>query len=424
MNLKYFIIRGKNKYHSLYVRFWDSKRLDQKAKTGISVLYDDWSEKKQQIKIRVANNNADYLNSQLRELESFIVNKYNYDNTINQVNSKKWLKESVAQFFGRVNDVEEYKVYFVPWVTKFVEEAPNRLHNGKPIKLRSVKNYKTALNKLRDFEVYQKKRYRFEDVDLNFHQNFVNYCRNIEKLNNNSIGNIISRIKTFCREIEFDGYTINPQYKSKKFNAPKNETFDTYLNEEEIDKIFNHDFSDSERLDNTRDLFVIGLRTGLRVSDFLRIKKENILGSVINITTLKTEQNLTIPIHPQLQQTLDKRNGNFPSVISDQKFNKYIKEVCKKVGIDALTYGSGIKEGEKKKVLDVFPKHELITSHCCRRSFSSNLFASGIDISVIMKATGHKTEAQFIKYIKLSQDEHVKKLRDYWDNQKIKKVKS
>ncbi|MDO7173451.1 tyrosine-type recombinase/integrase [Mariniflexile sp. AS56] len=420
MNLKYFIVKGKKKYLSIYVRFWDSKRIDQKTRTGISVLYSDWSESKQRLKIKATTTNVDYINNKLNNLEVFVIDKYNKDYSNKKHISSTWLKDCVTNFFGRVEGDEEHKAYLVPWVKKFVKEAPDRLHKGKQIKARSVKNYTTTLNKLISFEEHQKRKYRFEDIDLNFHQEFIHYCRDIEKLNNNSIGNIISRIKTFCREIEFDGYAINPQYKSSNFSAPKNETFDTYLNEEEINKIFNHDFSKSERLDNVRDLFIIGLRTGLRVSDFLRIKKENILGNVINITTLKTEQNLTIPIHPQFQKILDKRQGGFPQSISDQKFNKYIKEVCKEAGIDTPTYGSGVKEGEKKKTLDIFPKHELITSHCCRRSFATNLFLAGFDNATIMAATGHKSTKQFIQYVKASNEEHIKKLSEYWEKQNKK----
>tara|TARA_R110002050_G_scaffold157464_2_gene286098 strand:+ start:11401 stop:12669 length:1269 start_codon:yes stop_codon:yes gene_type:complete len=421
LNVKYFIVKGKKKYLSVYVRFWDSKRIDQKTRTGISVIYDDWSAAKQQIKVKASrDNNADFFNDKLRKLEDFVVIKYNFDNTSKKDITKTWLKDTVSDFFGRVDENEEYKAYLVPWVERFIKVAPNRLYRGKKIESRSVKNYKSALNKLIDFEAQTKKRYRFEDIDLVFHQEFVTYCKDVAKLNNNSIGNIINRIKTFCREIEMDGYSVNPQYKSSNFNAPKNETYDTYLNDDEINKIFKHDFSESERLDNVRDLFVIGLRTGLRISDFLRIKKENILGNVINITTQKTQQNLTIPIHPQFQKILNKRNGNFPKSLSDQKFNKYIKEVCSEAEIDNQIFGSKRNPETNRKEAKIYAKHELISSHCCRRSFASNLFAAGIDTSVIMKATGHKTESQFIKYIKLSQDEHIKKLSEYWDKQSKK----
>lgn len=419
MNLKYFVVKGKKKFLSIYVRFWDSKRIDQKARTGISVVYEDWSEKKQRIKVKpTADNNADLLNSKLRKLEDFIIAQYNLDYSSKKTISKSWLKDTVSDFFGRVEDGDEYKAFLVPWVEKFIKEAPNRLYRGKKIKPRSIKNYEAALKKLQAFEKSEGKKYRFEDVDLVFHQKFVGYCREKEKLNDNSIGNIINRIKTFCREIEFEGYTINPQYKSSNFNAPKNETFDTYLNEAEIEEIYKKDFSDNERLDNARDLLIIGLRTGLRVSDFMRISPGNVVnGNVINITTTKTNQNLTIPIHPQFQKILDKRNGSFPNRISDQKFNKYVKEVCEKSGIKTQTYGSVMNPETKRKETKLYPKHKLISSHCCRRSFATNLYAAGIDTSVIMKATGHKTESQFIKYIKLSNEEDIERISEYWENQ-------
>lgn len=415
MTINYFIIKGKSKYCSIYVRFLDSKRIDQKTKTGISVKYNDWSKSKQRLKLKATSKNIDFINNQLNSLEDYLFDKYQLDYNSNNYITKNWLKDSVDSFFNRVEEDELFKVYFTDWIKKFNDEAHKRLHNGKPIKERSILNYKSTYNKLISFEKHQGKKYRFEDIDLNFHRDFIHYCQTIEKLNNNSIGNLISRIKTFCRNIEIEGYPINQLYKHNNFYRPKNETFEIYLTESEIDTIFNHDFSDSEMLDNARDLFIIGLRTGLRVSDFLRITKENIIGNVINITTQKTNQNLTIPIHPQFQKVLDKRNGKFPRKISEQKFNKYIKKVSEKAGINEKSYGTKFNEKSKKRELGLYPKHELVTSHTCRRSFATNLFLAGkFDNNIIMKATGHKSEKQFLTYIKATKDEHVRKLSDYW----------
>ncbi len=111
---------------------------------------------------------------------------------------------------------------------------------------------------------------------MKFYRDFVNYCRDVEKLNNNSIGAIISKIKLWCKNIELDGLPVNPLYKHSEFTAMTNQTKDVYLNDIEINKIFNHNFSDTEYLDNARDLFIIGLRTGLRVSDFMRLSETNI----------------------------------------------------------------------------------------------------------------------------------------------------
>ncbi|HRZ32594.1 MAG TPA: tyrosine-type recombinase/integrase [Flavobacterium sp.] len=418
MNLKFFIVEGKKKYTSIHVRFWDSKRIDQKTKTGITVSADDWSSSKQRLKPKATTTNRDFLNHQLEQVERYVIDKYNLDYNSKKFISEKWLKETIENFFGRVTEDNNYKIYFVDWVELFVKEAPKRMYNGKPIAERTIKNYTTTLNKLKAFEKVQNHKYRFEDIDLNFHRDFIHYSSTVEKLNNNSIGSLITRIKTFCSNIELDGYSINPKYKHRDFKAPSNETKDIYLNEEEINKIAKHDFSDKESLDNARDLFIIGLRTGLRVSDFLRIGKENVIDNIINITTQKTNQNLYIPIHPQFQEVLNKRNGEFPREISDQKFNLYIKTACEEVGLKEMVFGAKINPETNRKEFKIYPKHELVTSHICRRSFATNLFLAGFDNSTIMKATGHQSEAQFLKYIKASQTEHLQKISAYWENNK------
>lgn len=36
----------------------------------------------------------------------------------------------------------------------------------------------------------------------------------------------------------------------------------------------------------------------------------------------------------------------------------------------------------------------------------------------IMAITGHKTETQFLKYIKITPKENAEKLKEYWENNK------
>lgn len=70
--------------------------------------------------------------------------------------------------------------------------------------------------------------------------------------------------------------------------------------------------------------------------------------------------------------------------------------------------------------------YKLVSSHICRRSFASNLYGE-LPNMVIMAITGHQTEAQFLKYIKITPKENAKTLQDYWLKQnkknKLKQVK-
>ena len=135
----------------------------------------------------------------------------------------------------------------------------------------------------------------------------------------------------------------------------------------------------------------------------------------IEIETQKTGQTVVIPMHPQVKEILEKRNG-FPESISDQKFNLYIKEVCEEAKLNGMTEGSKINPKTNRKEKGIYPKHELVTSHICRRSFASNLYGKLPNL-VIMGITGHQTEAQFLKYIKITPKENAKKLQEFWQKQ-------
>ena len=53
----------------------------------------------------------------------------------------------------------------------------------------------------------------------------------------------------------------------------------------------------------------------------------------------------------------------------------------------------------------------MITSHTARRSFATNAYLADIPAISIMKITGHKTEAAFMKYIKISEEENAIQLQ-------------
>ena len=73
------------------------------------------------------------------------------------------------------------------------------------------------------------------------------------------------------------------------------------------------------------------------------------------------------------------------------------------------------KEIIYRKKTGIYKKHELVCSYICGRSFATNLHGK-IDTLTIMKITGHKTEAQFLSYIKITPKEYAEKLKAHWIN--------
>ena len=130
---------------------------------------------------------------------------------------------------------------------------------------------------------------------------------------------------------------------------------------------------------------------------------------------------VTINANAKINLTLDilgKRNGEFPRAISDQKYNDYIKIVCREAKITQKVNGSVISETEPesgiyRKETGVFEKCDLVTSHIGRRSFATNNYGT-IPTSFLIYVTGHSTEAMFLNYIGKSNKDIAMELTNYF----------
>jgi integrase len=197
-----------------------------------------------------------------------------------------------------------------------------------------------------------------------------------------------------------------------------------YLNDAEIEQIANLDLTDSKKtvqitrgkivenvsyltLDKTRDLALIGFYSGLRFSDFSKLELKNIDKDFIKAKQLKTGKYVVIPIMKKLRPILEKYKDGLPT-LSNQRFNDYIKLVAELAG---LTENRTIKNTKGNIESETTaPLYTLISSHCCRRSYATNLFNAGYSPMLIMSATGHKTETSFLKYIRATNEDKAKLL--------------
>lgn len=276
---------------------------------------------------------------------------------------------------------------------------------------RAASTHKTYKQLYRDLEEYEKEKNRklsFNRIDIDFYNSYINFMQK-KGYSPNTIGTRIKILKTFMNEAYERGLHTNLDYKKRAFSKPKEETKAVYLNEKELDKLYKYDLSKDARLDNVRDWFLIASYTGLRFSDFSRLTRKNIHKENIEILTQKTLTSVVIPLHTYVKAILEKYEYNLPKVISNQKFNKYIKEVCQAAKID-----DDILVNETKGVLRTSKtekKADLVSAHTARRSFATNAFLAGVPPIQIMKITGHKTEKAFMTYIRISESENAKKLQ-------------
>lgn len=287
----------------------------------------------------------------------------------------------------------------VNYVKKYIERV-------KALRKEStIKQFNCSLGKLEEYEKVKKVKLTFDDIDHAFYNQLLTYGMKTLNLSTNSLGNIVKNLKTWMNAAQEDGLHTNMVFASRSFKKPAEEADTVYLCEDELKKIRNT-IMPNRHLDNVRDLFLLACYTGVRCQDYTQLTDDHLInnGTMFKVRAEKTDEYVVIPLHPEAKRVLDKYNGK-PRMISNQKFNEYIKDVCKIAKIVVPETKTRTVGG--KKVSTTKPKCEWVSSHCARRSFATNAYKAGIPILAIMAITGHKTEKVFLKYVRITKEEHA-----------------
>jgi len=157
----------------------------------------------------------------------------------------------------------------------------------------------------------------------------------------------------------------------------------------------------TKSLEKVKDLALLQLFTGVRYSDAVKINKANIINHQLHITATKTHQNIYIPLHQALIQLFEKYDYDFsPLKISNQKYNKYLKNLVKLAGVKSKAEHVEFNDGVHVTIQKF--KHELVGSHTFRRTFITNAIIKGIPLHVIQSITGHTTLDHLSEYVNIA----------------------
>lgn len=419
-----FFIKGNNDPSTIYVRLIQGRKIDIKKSTSLLINPKYWNNNKGEIRQIAEFENKLNLKNDLNNLSSHILNAFNTTYANGDFINSDWLNDVIKSFFNQSDDVDFS--FFVDYAEYFHKNLKNKVQkNGVTgVSIATEKKYRTIINKIKDFEKYQKKRLKIIDVGLKFHKDFIHFLHDVQNLNYNSTGKYLTFVKTICLDAKKYGLKINPDIEKGEFRPTKEKVSFITLSDNEIQRIFDCDLKLKPYLDNARNWLIIGVWTGARVSDLLNFTKKNVSNGFIEYTSKKTNQKIILPLHPQVKEILNRLNGDFPKNISDQKFNDYIKLVCEIAGINEIIQGSKqleIKKNVWRKTKGEFKKFELVSTHICRRSFATNHYGK-LPTPVIMAVTGHTTEAQFLRYVGKTAKDNADVLNDFWQVQE--KLKS
>ena len=270
-----------------------------------------------------------------------------------------------------------------------------------------------------------KKTIKFEDLTESWFTAFVVYLRDNKKLRtprkkkgeredydhedvtglrNSTIEKKLGYFRWFLNWATEKGYNTKRDYKSFRPTLKQTQRKVIYLTKEEIARVRAVELSGNNAyMDPVRDVFIFCCFSGLRHSDANNLRRSDIKGDHIEITTVKTADSISIELNDITKAILEKYkdvpfkdNKALPN-LTNQAMNRDIKELCKLAGINEEIRITTYKGSTRMDT--IYQKWEKVGTHTGRRTFIVNALSLGIPPSVVMKWTGHSDYKAMKPYI-------------------------
>ena len=409
MNIKYhaqFLLDREKDNPTAKLRYrikWDGNIVA--FNLGYRVEVQKWSTETQRCKANTTHGNkkvsASVINRKIQLFESACektFQKYEIDDLIpNQDQFREWFNVEI----GRTpkEELKSEKNFFEIYDMFVNEESINSQWN-----FRTLQKMKTQKKVLEEFN---------HDISFEkFNEQYLsNYQRYLEGKNhkNSTISKELAALKWFLKWAMKKGYTKSGEFEKFKPKIKNVQKKIIFLNKSELKRFTEYEIpTDKSYLEKIRDVFLFQCFTGLRYSDVFNLKRSDVKDGYLEITTLKTADNLIIELNSYSRKLLNKyidvefeHNKALP-VISNQKMNDYLKELAELAEIDELVTQTYFKGNER--IEEVLPKYSLMSTHAGRRTFVCNALSLGIPPQVVMKWTGHSDYSAMKPYIDIADE--------------------
>ena len=248
-------------------------------------------------------------------------------------------------------------------------------------------------------------RFGWDDIDTAFHFRLIlkmqaaGFALNYQWRTTSQLKALMSEARRLKLHTNME-YTL--------FQAKREDTDAVYLTKEEVELLWNYQ-PKGELKRKARDLFMIGIYTAARFSDYSRLSMDMIQDGVIRFHQEKTRGVVMVPASTRVIEIL-KRNGGRAPALAQQHLNEHIKLVCKDLGINTPIEVS--KTIGASRELMTKEKWQMVSSHTARRTGATLLYMTGVPLKQVMLITGHKDEKAIRRYLRLTNEENAALLKD------------
>ncbi len=416
-------VKNRNGKAQIYFSIMDCMLSDTKLRTiiysGITITENEWDKKLKRVNRK--NNNAFFLNKDIREKESFLEellyqNRGKLGFTPDQL-KEQFKNEFSKDFFDKTATQSErkrntpnrktnksVKNEFIKMADQYIQQLANSGH----YKDSTLISKRKSLNLFKEIFDYYKIEVSIDDLTLEHWDKIQDYCTNIKKLENSTINGHRKEIRAWMNHfIKYEITSNTFHNKISKLKAPDKKF--AVLTSEEIEDI-KYLKIDDEETERYRKIMLFHLATGLRVEDLRTLRKENfdLSKKIIHLYLEKNNSHVTIPLPDYIVdycKSGDIQFRRFPA----QTYNIMIKKICKMAGIESKF--EHVKYIGAKKIRTYPPKYEELSSHSLRRTMITQNLLKGVPAELLMKITGHTDMKSFKKYLQFTETDALKALK-------------
>lgn len=278
------------------------------------------------------------------------------------------------------------------------------------------KKHKTMMNLLKEY----KPNLYFEDVTEAFIANYLNWLIEEKEHINSYVFKTWKDIKWFLNWATRRGYNKNLDFQKYQIKlkgiSMSNKANIFALSAEEFLHLYNMEDL-LPYLDRVRDVFCFCCTTGLRYSDVRNLKWSNVKDGYIEFVTIKTDDPLTIPLNKFSKAIIEKYeqykgvDEHVLPVISNQKYNKYLKTLGKLAGFEDEQTKVYYRGAERLET--TYKRADLLTSHVARKTFVTLGLFWEIPAEVIRTWTGHKDAKVMDRYVRFNEGQKADMMKKF-----------
>ena len=362
--------------------------------TGVSINPINWNKENRMPKVKAGGGGFELrqitnkLNKYIETLQ-VTINNIELENKTVTVNELKKRFDKVFKYSPI--SVNEFSIIYL--ISQYIKEKEKE----NKYKHRTIYKYKQTEKHLKEFIKINSIYKNIQSVNKQFVIDYIDYKRSNYKESNLTLHRRLGHLKTFLKWVKYKGIVLDETY--NQVSIVRRDADHVHLSKLQVQLLSSLELNN--KLDKYRDLFLIGVYSGQRFSDYSIFKKSDVFNNRIVKRQEKTEYKAYIPISIKLKELLDKWNWMLPK-ISIQKFNYNIKEICKIAGLDSeITKTTFIGN---KKIETIKPLYNCVSSHTARRTFITLASEANVPDHVIMAICGIRDIKTLKTYKKFNPD--------------------